>query len=169
MTNQSVTNTNEADMVMEKHRISSGAIVIDEGKVLLVRHQLTDKYDFWVAPGGGVIGEEDILTAAVREAKEETGFNVEPLKPVYLEQLHQPATHHIKTWILCRLIDGNLSVGAPEATRENIVEARFFSRDDIQKEKRPVFPEVLCDQLWKDYADDFPAFKYLGIRAMEFY
>jgi len=156
-------------MDIKKHRISSGAIVIDEGKVLLVRHQLTDKYDFWVAPGGGVIDEEDILSAAVREAKEETGFNVEPVKPVYIEQFYQPTTHHIKTWVLCRLVGGNMSVEAPEATRENIVEARFFSREEIQNEQRPVFPEIVNTRLWEDYADDFPAFRYLGIRAMEFY
>ncbi len=154
---------------MRKHRISSGAIIVQDDQILLVRHQLNDKYDFWVAPGGGVLDEEDILSAAVREAKEETGFTVEPIKPIYSEQFVQPTTHHMKTWVLCTLVGGELSVEALEATREHIVEARFFSRSEVKSEKRKIFPEQISNEFWDDLSSGFPEFKYLGIRKMEYY
>jgi len=154
---------------MKKHRISSGAIVVQAQKILLVRHHLKGNYDFWVAPGGGVLDEEDILSAAVREAKEETGLTVEPVKPIYIEQFHQPTTHHIKTWVLCKLISGDLSVEAPEAVREHIVEARFFSHAEIKSEKLKIFPKLILDRFWEDLSLGFPEFRYLGIQKMEFY
>ena len=154
---------------MKKHRISAGAIVIKDEKILLVRHYLKGKYDFWVAPGGGVLDEEDIMSAATREAREETGFAVEPIKPVYLEQFHQPTIHHIKTWVLCSLSGGELSVAAPEATREHIVEAKFFSRSDVDSESRSIFPEIISRDFWQDLSHGFPEFKYIGMREMEFY
>ena len=60
-----------------QHRISAGAIVEDAaGQILLVRHVLPGKYDFWVAPGGGVQGREELAAAAIREVREETGLHV---------------------------------------------------------------------------------------------
>jgi len=154
---------------MKKHRISAGAIIVENGRVLLVRHQLKDRYDFWVAPGGGVVDEEDILTTAVREAREETGLEVRAIKPVYLEQFHEPTVHHIKTWVLCEVIRGDLSVAAPEAVREHIVEVRFFDRNQVQSEQKEIFPKLIKNEFWHDCENDFPEFKYLGLRSMEFY
>ena len=151
------------------HRISAGAIVIEKGRVLLVRHRKEGSYDFWVAPGGGVIGTEDIFQAAKREVKEETGLDAEPLRPIYLEEFHQPTTRHIKTWILFELTGGALSVEAYEAAREHIVEARFFTEDELRKEQRDVFPEILRDRVWVDMKAGFPRFEYLGLRAMAYF
>ena len=154
---------------MQEHRISSGAIVVVEDQVLLVRHQKKGAYDFWVAPGGGLIEQEDIFTAAVREVREETALDVEPVKPIYLEQFYQPGIHHMKTWILCRYVSGEVSTAAPEATREHIVEAKFFGREQLRALARPLFPEVLSSEFWEDYERGFPEFRYLGNRAMEFF
>jgi len=87
----------------------------------------------------------------------------------YLEQFHQPTIHHIKTWVLCSLSGGELSVAAPEATREHIVEAKFFSRFDVDSESRPIFPELISKDFWQDLSQGFPEFKYIGMREMEFY
>lgn len=58
------------------HRISAGARVENNGRLLLVRHRKQAAYDFWVAPGGGVQGAESLLAAAEREIREETGLVV---------------------------------------------------------------------------------------------
>jgi 8-oxo-dGTP diphosphatase len=152
-----------------KHRISSGGIVVFENRILLVRHFVEDKYDFWVAPGGGLKPKESIFEGAVREVKEETGLVVETVKPVYFEQFYQPERQHIKTWILCRYISGEISTSAPEATREYIVEASWLDENQIKSMAMRVFPEVLINNFWKDLQDGFPELKYLGNRQMEFY
>ena len=152
-----------------KHRISSGAIVVVDDRVLLVRHSKQSSYDFWVAPGGGIINEEDIYTAAVREVLEETGLSVDPIKPVCLEQFYQPGLQHIKTWVLCEYVAGEISVAAHEAVREYIVEAQFMSESQVSGLNKPLFPDLLKKQFWIDLRQGFPEFKYLGNRAMEFY
>ncbi len=152
-----------------KHRISSGAVVVVDDRVLLVRHCKKDSYDFWVAPGGGIIDEEDIYSAAVREVVEETGLTVNPVKPVYLEQFYQPGLQHIKTWVLCEYLAGEISVAAHEAVREHIVEAQFMDEAQVVGLKKPVFPDLFKQQFWSDLKRGFPEFKYLGNRGMEFY
>lgn len=152
-----------------KHRISSGGIVVVNSQVLLVRHSLAGSYDFWVAPGGGLIEKEDVLDAAVREVKEETNLEVNAVKPVYLEQFHQPGIMHIKTWVLCDYVSGDISTAAEEAIRENITEGAFLSEKEVLSIGAPVFPEILRGGFWSDLNDGFPDFKYLGCRKMEYY
>lgn len=151
------------------HRISAGAIVFDQDRILLVRHKKRGSYDFWVAPGGGVVDTEDLLQAAKREVKEETGLDVAPLRPIYLEEFYEPSTRHIKTWILCELKGGTLSVEAQEAVREHIVEARFFSEDEIEKEEKDVFPEILRNKIWEDLGFGHENIEYIGMRKMEYF
>lgn len=149
-----------------EHRISAGAFVVKDDRILLVRHKKEGSYDFWVAPGGGVVGVEDLGSAARREVKEETGLDVDAIRPVCLEEFHQPGTRHIKTWILCELKGGHISTEAFEAVREHIVEARFFSEAEVKAEQKDVFPESLRKEFWEDLKEGFPIFRYLGLREM---
>jgi 8-oxo-dGTP diphosphatase len=48
--------------------------VIDDGKVLLTNRE---DFEVWCLPGGGVEEGESLAEAGVREAKEETGLDVE--------------------------------------------------------------------------------------------
>lgn len=48
--------------------------VIDNGKVLLTKRE---DFEVWCLPGGGVEDGESLAEAAIREAKEETGVDVE--------------------------------------------------------------------------------------------
>ena len=48
--------------------------VIDNGKILLTKRE---DFEVWCLPGGGVEDGESLAEAAIREAKEETGVDVE--------------------------------------------------------------------------------------------
>src|SRR5436190_23412523 len=48
--------------------------VIDNGKVLLTKRE---DFEVWCLPGGSVEEGESLAEAAIREAKEETGLDVE--------------------------------------------------------------------------------------------
>lgn len=48
--------------------------VIDNGRVLLTKRE---DFEVWCLPGGGVEDGESLAEAAIREAKEETGVDVE--------------------------------------------------------------------------------------------
>jgi 8-oxo-dGTP diphosphatase len=74
--------------MVSEHRISAGAIVIQEDRVLLVKYNNdTDGKSFLVGPGGGVLSSEGINQAVIREVREETGLEVSPTKILFVEDL----------------------------------------------------------------------------------
>ncbi len=61
-----------------RHSVSvAGAVTDDQGRVLLVRRADNDE---WEPPGGVVERDEDLLSALVREVREETGYTVRPIR-----------------------------------------------------------------------------------------
>src|SRR4030095_2873809 len=48
--------------------------IIDNGKILLTKRE---DFEVWCLPGGGVEEGETLAEGAIREAKEETGLDVE--------------------------------------------------------------------------------------------
>jgi 8-oxo-dGTP diphosphatase len=70
-----------------EHRISAGAIIIQDDQILLVRYKHSDGKSFLVGPGGGVLSDEGINQAVVREVREETGLEVSPCKILVPEKL----------------------------------------------------------------------------------
>jgi ADP-ribose pyrophosphatase YjhB (NUDIX family) len=55
-------------------------VVVHEGRVLLIRRGKEPLYGRWVVPGGTVELGEPLAEALVREMREETGLEVEPLE-----------------------------------------------------------------------------------------
>ncbi len=54
--------------------LGTNLAVVDSGRILLIRHS---SYGAWCLPGGTVESGESVAEAAVREAREETGLEVE--------------------------------------------------------------------------------------------
>ena len=65
--------------------ITVKGIVIYEGKTLILKRvrPSSDGLGYWELPGGGLEYGEDPHQALVRELKEETGLDIEIIKPVY--------------------------------------------------------------------------------------
>ncbi|MHB8513233.1 MAG: NUDIX hydrolase [Actinomycetota bacterium] len=55
-----------------------GAIVLNEGSLLLVKRGREPARGFWTLPGGRVEIGETLREAIVREVREETGIEIEP-------------------------------------------------------------------------------------------
>ncbi|WP_432561491.1 NUDIX domain-containing protein [Kineococcus sp. SYSU DK003] len=53
---------------------AASVVVVQDGKVLMHRRRDTDR---WSIPGGGMEPGESIKDTAIREAREETGYDVE--------------------------------------------------------------------------------------------
>lgn len=62
---------------METRPAAVDIVIVKEGKILLVKREKEPFKDKWVLPGGFVEINEDVISAAKREAKEETGLDVE--------------------------------------------------------------------------------------------
>lgn len=63
--------------------LASGPVIIEDGKILLVRPNSSLR-DFWVLPGGKVDIQnmEDPEDTCIREAKEELGIDIELVAPM---------------------------------------------------------------------------------------
>ena len=150
-----------------EHRISAGVIVENDAKVLLVRHHKLGAYDFWVAPGGGALGDEDLRATAKREAFEECGLHIEPHRVLYIEEFVQPGKRHCKIWFSGRLIGGTLDCDTAEARSEHIVEAAWMAREEVAG--KTVFPPMLLGDYWDERATGRTEPRYVGLRQMDFY
>ena len=75
-----------------------------EGRVLLIRRGSDPYRGSWALPGGFVDVGETVEDAAAREAKEETGLDVEILRMVgvYSEPDRDPRGHNVSVAFLAR-------------------------------------------------------------------
>jgi mutator protein MutT len=60
--------------------VGVGGVVVRDGRVLLARRGKQPLYGRWVVPGGTVELGETLEEALVREMREETGLEVEPIE-----------------------------------------------------------------------------------------
>jgi len=67
----------------DRPRVAVGAVVIHEGRVLLVKRGKPPSEGLWAIPGGSVELGETLQTAAEREIFEETGIRIKAGGPVY--------------------------------------------------------------------------------------
>ena len=98
-------------------------VIFSEGKVVLVQRKNPPFQGSWALPGGFVDVGETVETAAVREAREETGLEVEllALLGVYSDPARDPRGHTVSVVYLARPTGGELEAGDDAAS------ARLFS------------------------------------------
>lgn len=149
-----------------KHRISAGALVVRDSRVLLVRHRMSGRYDFWAPPGGGVEEDEELAAAAERETFEEAGLRVRSTRLAYIDELIDDSGRMVKFWFLAEYVSGEIDLSSNLARGEAITEAGWFSRDELPGGY--VFPELLRGSFWTDLEEGFVAPIKLPLRHSVF-
>ena len=153
-------------MDMEReHRISAGAIIIQEDQILLVRYNNGNGKSFLVGPGGGVLSDEGINQAVVREVREETGLEVSPSKILFVEDLLSRRYRMVKIWFLCEPV-GGLFEKTQGAKEEGIIAVGWFRKEQLLEEV--VYPPVLLTTHWDSFFKDDWQSKYLELRTADF-
>ena len=72
--------------------VGVGAVVVDEGRVLLIRRGTEPLKGHWSLPGGLLEVGESLTDGVIREVREETGLIVEPVALVeLLDRIHREA------------------------------------------------------------------------------
>jgi 8-oxo-dGTP diphosphatase len=148
-----------------KHRISTGAIIIHDNKVLLVRYNDRLGKTYLVAPGGGVNNEEGLSQAVVREVKEETGIEAVPNKILCVEDLYSRKYRMVKIWFLCQMVGGQLEK-TQGAIDETIIEVKWYAKEELKNEV--VYPQIITESNWDLFFNGRWETRYLELRYADF-
>ncbi len=93
--------------------VGVGAVVVQDGRVLLVRRGTEPLKGHWTLPGGVLEVGEALTAGVVREVREETGLDVEPIELIeLLDRIHREGDrvryHYVIADYLCRVTGGEL-------------------------------------------------------------
>ena len=111
--------------------VGVGAVILDQGRVVLVKRGQPPLAGEWSIPGGRLEIGETMREGVAREVREETGLTVEPaeLLGVYDRLLRDEAGrilyHYVLIDFLCRRVAGELHAGGDAA------DARWFTPDEL--------------------------------------
>src|SRR5580698_2744218 len=97
--------------------VGVGAVVVDRGRVLLVRRGREPLKGQWSLPGGMLELGEALTAGVVREIHEETGLRVEPVELIeLLDRIHRDGDriryHYVIADYLCRVAGGELKAAS---------------------------------------------------------
>jgi mutator protein MutT len=114
--------------------VGVGAVVIDQGRVLLVRRGHAPLKGEWSLPGGALELGETLQQGVVREILEETGLVVAPVGIVDIldrithdEESGCVQFHYVLIDFVCRVSGGDLVVGS------DADEARWVAPGELQE------------------------------------
>ena len=93
--------------------VGVGAIIVSNGRVLLVCRGREPLKGHWTLPGGVLELGESLIDGVKREIAEETGLEVEPIELVeLLDRIHREGEkvryHYVIADYLCRVTGGQL-------------------------------------------------------------
>jgi 8-oxo-dGTP diphosphatase len=111
--------------------LAVSAAVFRDGRVLIVRRARPPAHGLYTLPGGGVELGETLEQAVVREIREETALEIEPVALVGFRQAiaHDAAgrveRHFVILPFAARFISGEISLN------EELAEAHWFGPEEI--------------------------------------
>lgn len=124
----------------------AGACISNEkGELLLQKRSQYE--ELWGLPGGAIEVGESVAEAAIREVKEETGFEIKlnHLIGVYSKYFTKyPNGDEAQT--ICHLFDGSIIGGSISLDNQETFDLRFFKSNDIP---------MLFNQQHKDMVVDY--------------
>ncbi|MET7676966.1 NUDIX hydrolase [Streptomyces seoulensis] len=103
----------------------AAAIVVHEGRVLMVRRRVSEGQLSWQFPAGEVEPGEACEDAAVRETQEETGLSVAAVK--LLGERVRPKTGRLMSYTACEVLGGTAYV----ADTEELAELAWVAHGEI--------------------------------------
>lgn len=150
-----------ADNFGNRLRTRVNGILIQNEKVLMIKHRMDESAFFWNVPGGGMIYGQNARENLRREFLEETGLEIKVGTYLFVHELLAPPLHAIELFFEVHLLGGKLLLGKDPELRDEqqlIEEIRFLNLDEIKNipgsEKHAVFRGInsLNDvRIWKGY------------------
>ena len=111
--------------------VGVGAIVIREGKVLLVKRAAAPSRGLWAIPGGSLELGETLQSGAEREILEETGIRIKAGAPVYaFDFLEYDAENKLQYHFVVVDMEAEYVAGEVQAA-DDALDASWVSPEDL--------------------------------------
>jgi len=115
--------------------VGVGALIVHEGKLVLVKRGVQPDKGKWSIPGGAVELGERIRDAVLREAKEESGLDIDikvdrpldAIDDVLLDENGRPRFHYVLLQFLAQPKGGTLKPAG------DVLDARWVLLRDVEK------------------------------------
>ncbi|WP_448326846.1 NUDIX domain-containing protein [Sulfitobacter sp. M13] len=124
----------EGKMAETSPRLAVRAVLVHDGRLLLVNAYPDGKSDLMCAPGGGVEKGSSLPDNLIREVYEETGLRIHVGTPCLVNEFHDPAGdfHQVDIYFRCTVI-GSAGVDPAWQDAERIVtDRRWVTRDQMR-------------------------------------
>lgn len=138
----------EWEASIERARVVVGCLIKKDGKYLLVQEKQPKAYGLWNLPAGHVDKGETLEIAAIREVKEETGYNAQLVKEIAL--YHETAQQTIKHIFSADIIGGELT---PQ--EDEILDVKWLTFDEVSviNDEKKLRKSWVWDVIQKDHLE----------------
>lgn len=137
-------------------------IPVESSAVILVKHdEKNQQPPFWVFPGGKIEVGETIIEAGIREAKEETGLEVQLGTVVYVRE---SSRNNVEFYVLASGYSGDLVLGHdPDKTDQVLAAVEAISFVQLADfEQFVMYPRTVQKRLADDLTRGLTSTVYLG-------
>lgn len=128
-------------------RIRVNGVLIEESKVLMVKHKMSSERDFWCTPGGGMQFGSPAQANLAREFLEETGLIVSVEEFLCIHEYLDAPLHALECFFKVTRIAGDATLGKdPELAPENQIlsEIKWMTLSELQSlDKKSIHPLFL--------------------------
>ncbi len=115
----------------DKAIVIAVAIIEKKGKLLMVQEAEEEIRGLWNVPAGHIDSGETPIDAVVREAKEETGFDVKPVSLAQIQSYkHISGRTSLRFNFYCEIIGGEIKNADSE-----IQDVRWLSKEELEELK----------------------------------
>jgi len=108
-----------------------GAVIVQDGRILLIRRAAGAYADHWAVPGGRQEYGESMREAVARETREETGLEVTVGEPVWIgdiiDEAAPPGYHYTVVDFRATAVGGELRSG------DDAAEVRWVGIDEARR------------------------------------
>lgn len=142
-------------------RTRVNGVLIEQDRILMVKHRMGQGKYFWNVPGGGMHYRSDAVDNLQREFLEETGLEINVGKFLYVSEFLRPPLHAIELYFEVQKVSGDLITGEdPELSidRQLIEEVTFMDLQELGKIKKEEKHQLFWDiksldevRIWKGY------------------